>query len=154
METNTAERKVICPKCSAENLSWRSHCDKCGEDLHKNERGLPKFESRGSAFWIAVVSSVIGLLFLTFLAFIAAAFSGYVPIDMILMLVFPFVGLILCWRWPRTAGFLLIIGGVIPTVLILAFSGSGSVLGYLLVLLGITLPLLSSGIIFLMAGRS
>lgn len=44
MEKITSDRKITCPKCGAENLSWRSRCGKCGEDLHKNERPIPNFE--------------------------------------------------------------------------------------------------------------
>lgn len=152
MESITSDRKIICPKCGAENISWRSRCDKCGEELHTNE-ALPKFEPRGAGFWIAFIVGVFGLLVLTLLSLLAAGLSGYFPIEIMLMLAFPVLGLILCWKWPKIAGVALIIGGLLPTILILSEGGSGSVVGYLFLLLGIALPLVGSGIIFLMLGR-
>ncbi len=144
MENSTAERRVICPNCSAENLSWRSRCERCGEELHKNERGLPKFESRGVVFWIAFIAGLVGTLLIFLIALLTA---GY------FMLFFPVLGLVLCWKWPKIAGVALIVGGLLPTILIFTQGGSGDMLGYLLWLLGIIIPLVASGVIFLALGR-
>jgi hypothetical protein len=152
MESITSDRKITCPKCGAENLSWRSNCDRCGEKLHKNEV-LPKFERRGAGFWIAFVSGSIGLAVLVMLVLLAAGLSGYFSIDLILLLAFPILGLALCWKWPRIAAVLLIIGGLIPIIIVLVSGAGGDVMGYLLLLIGIALPLASSGVIFFILGR-
>lgn len=155
MIDNRTERKITCPKCGLENLSWRSRCENCGENLHTDERKVPKFEGRGTGFWIALLAGIAGLAFLSGLAFLAIAFSGYFPVEVMIMLAFPVLGLVLCWKWPRIAGVVLIIGGILPIVLIVLDAGfdSDAITGYLFLLLGIAIPLVVSGILFMMMGR-
>jgi hypothetical protein len=152
MASNGSERKTICPECGSENLFWRSRCEKCGENLHKNESVLPKFEKRGAGFWIAFFTGLAGALFLCLLALIAFGFSGNFPVVFIFILAIPILGLALCWKSPRIAGAALIIAGILPTVLILA-DGPVGVIGYLLLLLGLSLPLTGSGILFIIMGK-
>ena len=149
------ERETFCPKCGTENLAWRSRCEQCGEDLHKDERKVPKFEGRGAGFWFAFLAGIAGLAFLSGLAFFAVALSGYFPVDIIAMLAVPVLGLVLCWKWPRIAGVVLIIGGILPVVLIAIDAGfdSDAAVGYVFLLVGIAVPLVCSGIMFLMRGR-
>ena len=152
MASNPSERKVTCPKCGEENLSWRSRCEKCGEDLHKNEVKVPKFEGYGAGFWIAFGASAISIVFFSVIAFLAPGFSGYYAnstVGMTLMFAFPVLGLALCWKWQKTAGAALIIGGILQTALILT-SGK-SILSFLF--FGIALPLISSGVMFLIIRR-
>ena len=151
MESITSDRKITCPKCGAENLSWHSRCEKCGEELHKDERKIPIFETRGAGFWFAFISGVVGLLFLSGLVFFAAALSGYFPLDIMAILVIPVLGLVLCWKWPKIAGVILIIGGILPVVSFAIEAGFDieAIGGYILLLVGIAVPLIASGIVFL-----
>ena len=152
------QRTIKCPRCGTENISWRSRCNKCGENLHKNETGLPKFEKRGAGFWIAFIVGVVGLSFESFVYFFDFYLSGYshLPVAVIVMLAFPVLGLVLCWKWPGIAGIAFLIGGILPTILTLVVTlaeGSSQDLGGYLLLLGMAVPLIISGIIFFMIGK-
>ena len=155
MANRSLERKILCPQCGADNLSWRSRCEKYGEDLHKDERKVPKFEGRGTGFWIAFLAGIAGLVFLSGLVVFAVALSGYFSVGVIAILAVPVLGLVLCWKWPRIAGIVLIIGGILPGVLIAMDAGfdSDAAVGYVFLLVGIAVPLIGSGIMFLMGGR-
>ena len=144
------QRKITCPKCATENLAWRNRCEKCGEDLHKAELKAPVFEGRGIGFWIAFIAGLIGIAFIAFFAVTAVSFSGGYMLG---LLVVPVLGLILCWKWTRTAGILLIIGAFLLVPGMMAIPGIQSdpfyAFGLIFAAVAMIGPLLTSGILFL-----
>ena len=148
MADNKLEWTITCPKCGKENPSWRSRCEQCGEDLHKNEVELPKFKRRGCGFGIAFISGVVGLLILSFLSVLVMGWSGrfYFSIGFLVILAPPVLGLVLCWKWPRIAGVLLIVGGILLPVRMIIAVGFTSDLVYFI---PIILPLVISGVMFI-----
>lgn len=155
MESITSDRKITCPKCGAENLNWRSRCEKCGGELHQDERKIPKFETRGVGFWFAFFLGIVGLVCLWGLVLFSFALSGYFPLQTVVMLMPPVLGLVLCWKWPRIASIVLIIGGILPLVFLALDVGfdSEAITGYVYFLIGIAMPLIGSGVLFLMRDR-
>jgi hypothetical protein len=62
-----------CPKCGAENLSWRYRCLECGETLHPEYDKLPSFRSHNL---VAFLPSILGLLVIGVLAIIVILAHG------------------------------------------------------------------------------
>lgn len=150
MESTTSDRKVTCPKCGTENLNWRFRCEKCGEELHKNERRVPKFENKGAGFWVAFILGLAGLVFLIGLSLFATGFTGKFPPYLLAVIAVPVLGLVLCWKWLKIAGIILITGGILWPVLIII--ESGFTFG-LFIFIPITLPLVTSGVMFFALGK-
>ena len=145
MENITSDRKITCPQCGAENISWRSRCERCGEELHKSERKMPHFEKRGTVFWIAFGFGVLGLPFL--------ALVSLFTLRMASIILFTIMGLALCWKWPKLAGATLVVGGISSILILIPVVINLSFYGYLVLILGIVLPLIGSGILFFVNGR-
>ena len=100
------ERKTKCPKCGAVNLSWRSRCQQCGEELHKGESPTPKFEKRGCWFWVSLFSSLFGVVF--FGLFIWFDFNDFQGNPYLLaLLAVPIMGLVLAWKKRLFGGIIL-----------------------------------------------
>jgi hypothetical protein len=144
------ERKAICPKCGAENLSWRSLCQQCGEELHKNEGKLPNVRRPRAVFWFPFLSGLIGTGLFGGLIALATLFA---PQDRYLLslIAIPLIGLGLGWKWPLAGGVLLILASL-AVIIFMITAGATDVLGIGVTLL-IFIPLLTSGILYIMARK-
>ena len=146
----------MCPKCGFRNFSWQSRCQNCGTNLSKDEiigavRGKEKDTSKlGCLFQSALFAGVAGSGISTwFGARFVAEWLFFLP-----LIIVPWVGLVLAWRWPIIGGVILAVAGFLPIYVIGIYQsvepsdafGAALALG-LLVLPGITLPLVSSGVL-------
>ena len=159
------ERKITCPKCGAENLSWRSRCQQCGEELQKDVN-MVRFHSRSVFYRWALISGLVGAGMAGFVLWFVFAFAtGHItdPISWLFIL-FPLCTVGIAFRWPVAGGVLLTLEGLALTGLfILAFSlalpflasiQSNSPFQWLLLVPIFTgLILLASGILFLISRR-
>jgi hypothetical protein len=150
------ERKLYCTKCGAENLNWKSRCEKCGEELHKGERQITEFEKRGGGFWFAFLLGMMGFVFLIGISIFAIALSsGDIPVSLVASILVPAAGLVISFKWQKIAGILLGIGGILPVLMIWADSGftADALVGNMFLILSISVPLLASGAMFFLRGR-
>ncbi|MFH1381416.1 MAG: hypothetical protein ABIH70_00795 [Chloroflexota bacterium] len=143
------ERKTTCPGCGAENLAWRFRCEQCGEELHK-DWVIPKLRSNNGTLLLPYLSGLLGTGVLAFVLLLAAGLGAQAYL--LGLLAAPLLGLGLGWKWPLAGGVLLIIGSISALILMVTADAWRNVLG-LIVLAMTFLPLLASGILFVMAGR-
>jgi predicted RNA-binding Zn-ribbon protein involved in translation (DUF1610 family) len=152
IRADVMERKIVCPKCGTENLSWQSRCQSCGAELHPDERAIPKFEARGAGFWVTFLLGLVGTGFFGGLTYAAMAFPEQGEPIFLLLVAVPVVGLSLCWKWQLAGGILLVIGSFLPQVGIMSIPDVGRdpflVIGLGLTTLFITFPLVLSDIMF------
>mgnify|MGYP002396336041 CR=1 FL=1 len=155
------KRTMICPKCGAENYSWRSRCQTCNTLLHEEDIKMVKFRRRDPLKSIALISGVIGAGALTFFMWFIAAFaSGRItrPIDWLFVIgtgLFALGSIAVAWKWPLIGGILLILEGVGPMGLIVwSAIQTHSVFSFFTLFFLIPgLPSLASGAIFLFLWR-
>ena len=161
---STAKRTIACPKCGAENLSWRGHCQICGKALHEdkeisenNSRGRPR--GRGDLWRAALITGIIGPVVFSGIA--AFGVSQYLEVwPFLLMAVVLWTGVALAWKRQLIAGITQIVAGVaLPFVfytVALAIDPAGhlgAALGLIIVFFFCSLPFLISGILFLIVWR-
>ena len=145
------ERKTKCPKCGAENLSWRSRCQQCGEELHKGESSIPKFEKRGCGFWVPLLLALIGIVFFGLSIFAEGNFY------LLGLLALPIIGLVLAWKKHLFGGIILILSSLISLIYLFAVlipnnrSDVFLFIGVIVFIVLIIIPLLTSGIFFLIS---
>ncbi len=121
MDTN--KRTMICPKCGAENLSWRLRCQACGILLHEEDINTVKISRWGPLEWAALVSGLIGTsaaAFSWWFVFAIAEGKPHItdPIDWLFVLGTGLLGLggvAVGWKWALIGGVLLIVEGLVPT---------------------------------------
>ena len=140
----TTKRKIICPKCGAENLAWRSRCVQCGEELHKDEGKIPKFSSDG-AIWLPYLLGLLGtgILFSVLSFGVSLGEHSYVFI----LMAAPLLGLSIGWKWPLAGGILL---GIASLSVMIWMTIEGA---WLVLTIGIFLLLLASGIFLILTNR-
>jgi hypothetical protein len=135
-----------CPKCGAENLSWRYRCLECGEILHPEYDKMPSFENSKPAillpFLLGLLGTVVVALFVIF---------AHVSLYLYCLLAVPVAGLVICWKWPRVGGVLLVLTGLTPIVMgligVILSPNFDTLFAIVLLILGvIALPILASGI--------
>ena len=149
------KRTMMCPKCGFINSSWQSSCQNCGANLSKDEiigavRGKEKDTSKlGCLFQSALFAGVAGSGISTwFGARFVAEWLFFLP-----LIIVPWVGLVLAWRWPLIGGVILAVAGFLPIVALMNLTridpneALGAALALMFVLPLITLPLVSSGIL-------
>lgn len=145
-------KTIKCPRCKKENFSWLSRCQWCGNKLHKEDEELPEFEGRGAGFWYAFIIGLIGTGLSGFFTYRGLSGPDTLPY-FIVSPILSVIGLILCWKWLRVSGLLLILGGILFPVSIIIIPGVSSdiffVFGLAMVVVLVTIPLLISGIIFI-----
>jgi len=140
-------RTLICPKCGADNLGWRSRCLECGEKLHPEDDKLPSFESSNAVTFLPFIIGFLGTGALAFLVILNYGLSsGGIPIFVYGLLAVPVAGLVLCWKWPRVGGVLLILASLFPIAGMLVAGIQSRDIPSMLIWLGLALPLLASGI--------
>ncbi len=161
---SATKRTMMCPECGFRNSGWPSRCQNCGANLPKDEitgavRGKEKDSSqRGCLFWSAFFAGVAGSGFSTlFGALFVAKWLFFLP-----LIIVPWVGLVLAWRWPLIGGLIggviLAVAGYLPiyTLMILTRvdppEALGAAMALGLVLPFITLPLVSSGVLMVSSG--
>lgn len=78
------DRTLRCPKCGAENLSWRGRCESCGaplhEDIREQEVQLKRMQLKRTWKPIAagVLDIIVGLFFLLgMLLYFDSLFGNY-----------------------------------------------------------------------------
>ena len=139
-------RTMICPKCGAENLSWRSRCLECGEKMHPEDDKLPSVKSSNPVIFLPFIVSLLGTGALVFIVMFAYYLSSKsIPALFYGLLAVPLAGMVICWKWPRVAGVLLIITSMFPITLMLV-GGAWEITEILMFPGFTTLPLLASGI--------
>ena len=159
MDTN--KRTMLCPKCGAENYSWRSRCQTCNTLLHEeDEVSTANYHRRDYLRWSALITGLTGAGTVTFFVWFLGAFAqGRITrlIDWLFVLgtgLFALGSMAIARKWPLIGGVLLIVEGLVPIGLFVwAGIQSGHVLGVLLFSLIPGLPLLTSGVLYILAWR-
>ena len=141
MDTN--KRTMICPKCGAENLSWRWRCQTCGTLLQEEDISAGKFDRWGDGEWLALILGLIGAGVWTL------AMVGLFSVNLLFILVvlIPWVGLALAWKRPFIGGVVLIVVGSVTAYALVGLRG-----GDILFLLA-GLPFLVCGVLFILSWR-
>ena len=155
------ERKITCPKCGAENLSWRSRCQQCGEELHKDVN-MVRFHSRSVFYRWALISGLVGAgMAGLVLWFIFAFATGHItdPISWFFIL-FPLCTVGIAFRWSVAGGILLMLEGLaligqfgLALTILASIKPDSTSWWLLLVPLVTGLILLASGVLFLISWR-
>jgi hypothetical protein len=136
-----------CPKCGAENLSWRYRCLECGETLHPEYDKLPSFKSSNP---FRLLPFILGLLGTVVLAFFVIFEEKSATIFFYGLLAVAVAGLAVCWKWPRVGGVLLILTSLFPIAsMLIGGILSSEILFTLIIRIPATLPLLASGILLI-----
>ncbi len=118
---NTTNRTMICPKCGAENFSWRSRCQKCGILLHEeDEVSTVKYHRRDYLRLSALITGLIGAGGVAFSMWFISIFAGgriTRPIDWLFVLgigLFVLGNVAVAGKWPLIGGVLLIVESLVP----------------------------------------
>lgn len=118
---DTNKRTMLCPKCGAENLSWRSRCQTCGTLLHEeDEVTTVKYHRRDYLLLSALICGLIGAGAVAFFWWFVFAFAeGHItdPIGLLFMLgtgLFVLGSVAIASKWPLIGGGLLIVEGLAP----------------------------------------
>jgi hypothetical protein len=102
-----------CPKCGAENLSWRYRCLECGEILHPEYDKLPSFKSSNPVIFLPFILGLLGTVVLASIVTLGyGLMSRSIPIFFYGLLAVAVAGLVILWKWPRVGGVLLILTGL------------------------------------------
>jgi hypothetical protein len=125
----TDKRTMRCPICGAENYSWRVA-------LHGP----------------ASIAGLIGLFTFTLYSYIFTALGAKSWLTIPLGL-FVLGSLLIARKWPLIGGVLLLLVGSLPIGLLVIISQHGFTYSWFLFWLIPTLPLLASGILFLLSWR-
>jgi len=73
------DRMLKCPKCGAENLSWRERCESCGAPLHEEKREQEvQLKRTWKPIAAGVLDIIVGLFFLLgMLLYFDSLFGNY-----------------------------------------------------------------------------
>ncbi len=150
-------RTMICPKCGAENYSWRSRCHTCNTLLHEEDKKPVDLRKSDPLRSIAFISGLIGAVAMTFFMYFIFAFARGQITDSIGWVIvigaglFTLGSLAIGWKWPLIGGILLILEGLVPMGLVVWSSiQSHSEFSFLAIFFLIPgLPSIASGAIFL-----
>ena len=171
----TDKRTMLCPKCGAENYSWRSRCQTCNTLLHEeDEVSTANYHRRDYLRWSALITGLTGAGTVTFFVWFLGAFAqGRITrlIDWLFVLgtgLFALGGVAIAGKWPLIAGVMLIVEGLVPLGLlvmgeIVVWGIMGDIMGdiqysfqfswVLLLFLIPGLSLLASGVLFILIWR-
>jgi hypothetical protein len=137
-----------CPKCGAENLDWRYRCQQCGEILHPEYDKLPSFESSNLAIFLPFLLGLLGTVPLVFFVIWS---SGIIAVLLYCLLAAAVAGLVICWKWPRVGGVLLVSAGLTLVVVGILTGSHESDMLLSLIFLGVpALLMLASGILMIL----
>ena len=146
-----SKRKIICPECGAENVSWRRLCHSCGIPLQEDEDIYAvTFHRWGKKEWVALILGLIGAGILTWMI---VAFSSR-DLFFIVLVILPWAGLTIAWKWPSVSSALLIVTVILffISVFIPVFpwaTNLGQAFTVLFLAPFIVITLLVSGILFI-----
>ncbi len=154
---STTERTTICPKCGAENPSWRGRCQTCGARLHNHE-DMKLSPPRGCLWWTGFIVGLVYAGLLTIFMAIGGSWQAYalrqqhvfIPDFLPLVTAALILGsVVVALKWELISGILLIIEGLFLVICFTIFAGT--IFGGNFCDAVLFLPLLASGILFILS---